>query len=326
VTYLTFRTPIGLIFTVLLAGSAAAQSETNWAETTGSCLEAKTPPAPCTGCSPRVAEEIRRRDMKRIQQAQQDCDRLKREEAQQKEAMRTPAGSRCPAIFSNPHVQAYATKAVSELGDGHYPLSHLSLQGVVQAFANRINNQIYENAEKRHWERSLEQYRRYGTYEIPPDQVTTERFGEAAKSATLDTWETCFPGFAKVLAEYRQKIQDQEKAKAEAAAEARKPVNRLLIAYGRYAFVKYCNEVRQGYLMVYVNDIELERARIAVRGIESDAIREDPSLNTDAVWKLANAAIKGEYVEQSICQLRLNELLQQAAAIHPENSIVPKDF
>jgi hypothetical protein len=129
-----------------------------------------------------------------------------------------------------------------------------------------------------------------------------------------------------LLAEYTQKIQDRENAKAAAAAEARKPANRLLTGYKRYAFVKYCNEVRQGYALVYVNDIELARARTAVKAIEDDVVREDSSIVTDAVWKLANTQIKGEYVDQYTCQLRLNELLQQSAAIHPENSIIPKDF
>jgi hypothetical protein len=49
----------------------------------------------------------------------------------------------------------------------------------------------------------------------------------------------------------------------------------LLTAYKRYAHVKYRNETRQGYMEVYVNDIELDRARTAVKAIEDNAVAED---------------------------------------------------
>jgi hypothetical protein len=128
-----------------------------------------------------------------------------------------------------------------------------------------------------------------------------------------------------LLRESRQRIEDQAKMKAEAEAEARKPYWRLLSAYKGYIYVKYCNEVRQGYLSVYVNDVEFERARVAVKAIEKDALAEDNTMNTGTMWNDAILQVKGSYADQYRCQSSLNELLQQYARVHPPE-YYRKDF
>jgi hypothetical protein len=77
-------------------------------------------------------------------------------------------------------------------------------------------------------------------------------------------------------------------AKQEAAiAESKKPVNRLFVAYQLYSNVQFCHEVRQGYLSVWINDVELERARLVTKAIEKVALAETPDLDTDAMWRKA---------------------------------------
>ena len=135
-------------------------------------------------------------------------------------------------------------------------------------------------------------------------------------------WEECIPGLVELIDDAKQRIRDEELGKAAAAAEGRKPANRLITAYKRYAYVKYCNEIRQGYVLVYVNDIELERARSAVKAIEDDSLREDETLDTKALWNTSLKQLDGTSVYRDQCQLQLNALLRQ----NPKGSTIEKDF
>jgi hypothetical protein len=100
----------------------------------------------------------------------------------------------------------------------------------------------------------------------------------------------------------------------------------LLAAYKRYAVVKYCNQTRQGYVAVYVNDIELDRARTAVKAIEDKVVAADKDLNTDTLWKRALSELNGVDISRDQCQLSLHELNRQYNGIRPPDSILPKDF
>lgn len=67
----------------------------------------------------------------------------------------------------------------------------------------------------------------------------------------------------------------------------------LTRAYELYAMVKHCHEVRSGYLMVYVSDSELERARQAARDIERYLKQWlDPKQDTDALWSIATESVE----------------------------------
>ena len=76
----------------------------------------------------------------------------------------------------------------------------------------------------------------------------------------------------------------------------------------QYIFVKFCNEVRQGYAVVHVNDVELDRARTAIKAIEAKLVVEGigAALSTTlagytidhfgssvAFWSLASVAVCG---------------------------------
>ena len=110
---------------------------------------------------------------------------------------------------------------------------------------------------------------------------------------------------AKLLAERRQ--QQEEAAKQQAIIDA-KPVNRLFRGYQYYAHVKFCNQVREGYLVKYVNDLEMERAEKAIKALVDKTTAEDTSIDTDYVWKEALKAVKGKYANDVLCRNSLVEL------------------
>jgi TPR repeat protein len=113
---------------------------------------------------------------------------------------------------------------------------------------------------------------------------------------------------------------------AQVQTQARMPeYNRLLTAYMQYVFVKHCYEVREGYVVVYINDVEFDRARNAIKAIETDALAKNGSLNTDAMWKKAVTDLLNQkpFVGRDQCQVNLNALI----ATGPSGGIIiEKDF
>ena len=47
-----------------------------------------------------------------------------------------------------------------------------------------------------------------------------------------------------------------------------------------YVAIKRCYDARLGYLLVFINEVELERARSAMAAIEAGALKEEPTLQT----------------------------------------------
>jgi hypothetical protein len=62
--------------------------------------------------------------------------------------------------------------------------------------------------------------------------------------------------------------------------------------------------VRLGYQLVYINEVELERAKHAANSIEASALKEDSSIDTSNTWQEATRLIGAskQYVEQYFCQ------------------------
>jgi hypothetical protein len=206
-------------------------------------------------------------------------------------------------LLSDPFIQAYANKALAET---RTISRSLSPEGVLNSFGSRLAEAVYERK--------------------PWGALSHQRFLETARKTNLDMWQACFPGLANLLAEARQRVRDEEKAKLAAEAEAKKPRNRLLTAYSRYAYIKFCYEIRRGYVSVYVNDIELDRARAAAKDIEGDALKEDKDLDTDSIWKTANEQLRGAFVDRDRCQSALNTLSQQWSTVRPGAGFIQKDF
>ena len=66
-------------------------------------------------------------------------------------------------------------------------------------------------------------------------------------------------------------------------------------------------------MVVYVNDVELERAKLAVKAIEKSAVDEDPNLLPDALWKVALSRAKGWNANEWSCK----EMYKQISRMSP---------
>jgi chemotaxis protein histidine kinase CheA len=91
----------------------------------------------------------------------------------------------------------------------------------------------------------------------------------------------------------------------EVAREEAKPENKLQRAYRAYGLVQYCNKVRQGYLVTYINDEEMDRAQIMIKATERMYVRQgfaDTSLTADSIWKRAMSQIGGQPIDSQSCK------------------------
>ncbi|HEY1475745.1 MAG TPA: hypothetical protein VGF53_16840 [Pseudolabrys sp.] len=144
------------------------------------------------------------------------------------------------------------------------------------------------------------------------DQIMREA---AARRKEWDKAQAAEAERRKVEAELNRKRQEQAAAEAqEQARVANLPINRLFRGYQFYVHVKFCNEVREGYLVQYVNDAEMIRAEKAIKSIVEQATKDDTAINTDEVWKKALAAVQGKSASISLCQYSLGQLLNLSPA------------
>jgi hypothetical protein len=67
----------------------------------------------------------------------------------------------------------------------------------------------------------------------------------------------------------------------------------LLQLYEKWVYVSTCNQAREGYLVQYVNDVELARAQRGVQGAERALLKRNPSLaeRKDDIWQAASRGI-----------------------------------
>jgi hypothetical protein len=86
-------------------------------------------------------------------------------------------------------------------------------------------------------------------------------------------------------------------------------------AYRVYGFVKYSSEIRQGYLVAYVNNIELDRAREKIMAIEAPFVAKQPDLDTKEVFDVAIRSLTQHVglspfmsVDAQTCHFALREL------------------
>jgi hypothetical protein len=126
-----------------------------------------------------------------------------------------------------------------------------------------------------------------------PAFTMTDDLKQGARAMTA-----CFPEVQEAVAKQQDLIR-----------ESKRPVNQLLMAYKLYSHVQFCNEVRQGYMVVWINEVELERARQATKAIEKVALAENPDLDTDALWRKAKEAAKGFRAWDWSCRAVFSELL-----------------
>lgn len=80
-----------------------------------------------------------------------------------------------------------------------------------------------------------------------------------------------------------------------------------------YSLVQYCNKARQGYLVTYINDEELERARTMTKAIEGRLVKEgfaNASLTTDSIWQKASQLASGQPIGDAACHEYYRQITQ----------------
>jgi hypothetical protein len=114
--------------------------------------------------------------------------------------------------------------------------------------------------------------------------------------------------------------EEWQRRQEEARIEAAKPVNRLRLLYANYKYVKLCYATRLGYLVVWINDVEMDRTKTAVSAIERELLSQDPSLNTRDLWNAVGEP-RPQHVEEHVCRQTYSQVLSLAPA-----APMPKDF
>lgn len=105
-------------------------------------------------------------------------------------------------------------------------------------------------------------------------------------------------------------------AKEEVRRLERTPPFRLFNGYRLYIYIQWCHRTREGYLVQYVNDIELARAEMAIKAIKAQAIADEPNLGPadDEVWKKALQSLVGAPLFPETCQQSLGQLFDMSPA------------
>jgi hypothetical protein len=89
--------------------------------------------------------------------------------------------------------------------------------------------------------------------------------------------------------------------------------NRIFKGYQFYIAVDVCHQVREGYLVTYINDAEMRRAKEAVNSIVEQVTSEDQSIDTSTLWTQAIDATAEWAVTRSLCQdIYLADLLNMS--------------
>jgi hypothetical protein len=115
----------------------------------------------------------------------------------------------------------------------------------------------------------------------------------------------------------KQRAQEQQAAAERARLqeiEMAKPVNQLRLAYYRYAYIRACYKIRLGYLAVWINEVELQRAKDTVTRREATLLGQDQTIDTAAEWSLVQAKMPQWYYEHE-CRRHYNDLLASVPAM-----------
>lgn len=135
--------------------------------------------------------------------------------------------------------------------------------------------------------------------------------GDKAKSCmlSLDTlaykilennYRNTWSAYYAYLAEVEKNTKQEAAIKAKEDAYSKSPEGLLENIYSDYAFVKKCNELRQGYAIVYINDSEFSKAKSNAKKEEESMIVKFPALaaKKNEIWNRAARGVDAsEYVK-----------------------------
>jgi len=104
------------------------------------------------------------------------------------------------------------------------------------------------------------------------------------------------------------------KQAAEAAAEEASPHGQIRLGYALYIRLKWCHDVREGYVVKYINDVEMERVETAIKAIVEKWKPREPDMDTDLLWKQADKMRVGQPISDSSCSSWLRQLFAMSPA------------
>jgi hypothetical protein len=104
--------------------------------------------------------------------------------------------------------------------------------------------------------------------------------------------------------------------------------DKLYEAYRKYGYVKYCNESRQGYLAVWVNDVQLDRARAHTKAVEDETVEllKSPKAEIDKVYSDAIRSMDGAWVTADSCRVVYQQLMAIPSKDDAGQINLKKDF
>jgi hypothetical protein len=70
--------------------------------------------------------------------------------------------------------------------------------------------------------------------------------------------------------------------------------------YISFITVQQCYEIRKNYATKYIENNIYENARVAIKAIEQNAIREIPNINTEKVWQVASNEYQSSMIGNAI--------------------------
>jgi len=86
------------------------------------------------------------------------------------------------------------------------------------------------------------------------------------------------------------------------------PILTMYNAYRLYGFVQFCYQARKGYLVVNINEIEMQRATQAIKLVERKL--SFGNADREAIWQRAVKANNGMTEGQNACEEVYRELLR----------------
>jgi hypothetical protein len=129
------------------------------------------------------------------------------------------------------------------------------------------------------------------------------------KKVDEKTIRECLPTFSKLIENVKARSDEATKRKTEAENWERSAEGQVTLGYALFRLVRYCNEVRRGYLMKYVNDEELDRANLVIKSLVAKAKAGSPGLDTDTLWSKAGDLANDKPVGIEACHSYLDQLI-----------------
>lgn len=161
-----------------------------------------------------------------------------------------------------------------------------------------------------------------------------------ARTFNENKFYSCYPELRGLIQESQRTKIEREKDRREQQAALQKqqqlPDNRLRLLYENYIFVRLCFDTRRGHLLVYINESQMNEARIAVKAKEQTLLKEHPNLQSERIWRELSAETSSasevmtlgsaRFVESIHlrCSLALTYLLSHSDGYQP--SAIKKDF